>query len=442
MFFKKSFGRGGIKPYDYKEFTKYKKIENADIPNIAYIPVIQHFGSPAKIIVKIGQKVEEGQLIAESTGFISSNIHSSIPGTVIDIYEDFITTGNKSKIIVVELGGEFKKSGKNIELKDWRSLGKKEILKIIKNYGIVGLGGETFPTHVKLTIPEGKSVDTLIINGAESEPYTTCDYRIMIHYSEELLEGVSILENLLEIKNIFIGIENNKKDAIKRLRALSHGKYNIKIIPLRTRYPQGDEKQLIKAVTGRIIPVEKIPLEINTLVINVGTIIAIKEAIINDKPLIDRIVTVTGNGIAEPKNLKVKIGTLIKDVIEECGGLKANVKKVVVSGPLMGFSQMNLNAPVSKSCSSIIALTDEDYQEYDKNGICINCGRCVTSCAFGLMPAIINKYIQYKRFDELIDKGLMYCKECGSCSWICPARIPLVQNLRMAKDIVKKLKII
>ena len=197
MFFKKSFGRGGIKPYEYKEFTKYKKIENADIPNVAYIPINQHIGSPAKIIVRIGQKVEEGQLIAESTGLISSNIHSSIPGTVVDILEDYISSGIKSKIIVIELGGEFKKSGKNIELKDWRSLGKKEILKIIKEYGIVGLGGAAFPVHVKLSIPEGKSIDTLIINGAECEPYSTCDYRIMMDYSEELLEGISILENLV-----------------------------------------------------------------------------------------------------------------------------------------------------------------------------------------------------------------------------------------------------
>ena len=247
---------------------------------------------------------------------------------------------------------------------------------------------------------------------------------------------------LLEIKNIYIGIENNKKDAVKRLRALSHGKYNVKVVPLRTRYPQGDEKQLIKAITSRIIPVEKIPLEVNTVVCNVGTVIAIKEAIINDKPLIDRIITVTGNGVVEPKNLKVKIGTLIKEVIEECGGLKPNVKKVVAGGPLMGFSQMNLNSPVTKSCSSIIALTNEDYEEYNENGVCINCGRCVTSCAYGLMPTVINKYIKFKRYDEIIDKGLMYCKECGCCSWICPARIPLVQNLRMAKDTVKKLKLI
>ena len=442
MFFRKSFGSGGIHPEEYKHLTCRKEIENADVPNIAYIPVSQHIGSPAKIKVAVGQKVEEGQLIAESTGFISANIHSSIPGTVIEIQESFISTGSKSQIIVIEMGGTFKKSGKNIQLADWRSLRKKELLEIIKDSGIVGLGGATFPTHVKLTIPEGKVVDTLIINGAECEPFLTGDHRLMIDRSEDLLEGVNILESILEVKNIYIGIESNKKDAIKRLRALCLNKYNIKIVPLRTRYPQGDEKQLIKAITGRIVPVEKIPLEVKTVVCNVSTAVAIKEAVVNDKPLIDRVVTVTGSGVVEPKNLKVKIGTPIREVIEQCGGLKPNIKKIVIGGPMMGFSQMDLNTPVTKGCSGILAITKEEYEEYSTDGICINCGRCISSCAFGLMPTNLNKYIKYKRYDDALKSGLMYCKECGCCSWSCPARIPLVQNIKMGKDLAKKLKLI
>ncbi len=442
MFFKKSFGFGGIKPEECKELTYYKKIENADVPNIAYIPVIQHIGSPSKIIIKVGQKIDEGQLIAEATGFISSNIHSSIPGTVIEIKEDFISTGVRSKIVVIEMGGVFKKSGKSIQLADWRSLSKKSILNIIRESGIVGLGGATFPAHVKLTVPEGKSIDTLIINGAECDPFVTCDHRLMIDYSEELLEGIEIINTILEAKNVYIGIESNKKDAIKRLKALCLNRYDLKIVPLRIRYPQGDERQIIKAITGRIVPVEKLPFDINCVVFNVSTAIAIKEAVVNDKPLIDRVVTVTGSGIVVPRNLKVKIGTPIREVIEECGGLKPNVKKIIVGGPMMGFAQMNLDVPVTKNCSSIIALTDEEYEEYKQDATCINCGRCIIACAYGLMPAVLNKYIKYKKYSESINEGLMYCKECGGCSWACPARIPLVQNLKMAKDISKKLKLI
>ncbi len=442
MFFKKSFGFGGIKPEECKELTYYKKIENADVPNIAYIPVIQHIGSPSKIIIKVGQKIDEGQLIAEATGFISSNIHSSIPGTVIEIKEDFISTGVRSKIVVIEMGGVFKKSGKSIQLADWRSLSKKSILNIIRESGIVGLGGATFPAHVKLTVPEGKSIDTLIINGAECDPFVTCDHRLMIDYSEELLEGIEIINTILEAKNVYIGIESNKKDAIKRLKALCLNRYDLKIVPLRIRYPQGDERQIIKAITGRIVPVEKLPFDINCVVFNVSTAIAIKEAVVNDKPLIDRVVTVTGSGIVVPRNLKVKIGTPIREVIEECGGLKPNVKKIIVGGPMMGFAQMNLDVKDTKNCSSIIALTDEEYEEYKQDATCINCGRCIIACAYGLMPAVLNKYIKYKKYSESINEGLMYCKECGGCSWACPARIPLVQNLKMAKDISKKLKLI
>jgi Na+-translocating ferredoxin:NAD+ oxidoreductase subunit C len=440
--FKKSFGRGGIRPYDYKELTRDKKIENAYMPNLAYIPVIQRSGENAKITVKIGQKVEEGELIAEASGNISANIHSSIPGKIVDITEIYISSGIKSQVIVVELGGEFKKSGKETAIKDWRTLGKKEIHRIIREYGIVGLGGAVFPTHIKLSVPDGKKIETLLINGSECEPYNTSDSRLMLDYSEDILEGISILEYILEPVKIYLGIEVNKKNAIRRLRELAHGKYNVKIVPLKTKYPQGDERHILRAVTGKVLPFGNIPVDLNALVINTGTVVAIKEAVINDKPLIDRVVTITGDGIENPKNLKVKIGTPVKDVIEECGGLKKNVKKVVVGGAMMGFSQMDLNAPVTKECTSIIAVAEENYEKYDDNGVCINCGRCIGGCAYGLMPVVINRYIKYKRFKDAVNSGLVYCKECGACSWVCPAKIPLVQNFRMAKDVSDKLKIV
>ena len=442
MLKEKSFGYSGIHPEEYKSLSCYKKIENADIPNIAYIPVSQHIGCPAEIIVKQGQKVEEGQLIAKANSFISANVHSSIPGEVLGIEEKYMSLGKKSKVVVIELAGEFKKSGKNIKLVDWRSLKKDELLKIIEDSGIVGLGGAAFPTHVKLTIPKGKKVDTFIINGAECEPFITCDHRLMIDKSEDFLEGICIINKILEAKNVYIGIESNKKDAIKRIKTLWLNRYKIKIIPLKTKYPQGDEKQVIKAITKRIVPVEKIPLEVGVVVCNVSTVVAIKEAVVNDKPLVERVVTVSGSGIVEPKNLKVKIGTLVSEVIEECGGLKPGIKKIVIGGPMMGFSQMSLDIPVTKGFSAILAFTNVEYEEYKTNATCINCGKCITACAYGLMPTLLNKYIKYKRYNEVLESGLMYCKECGACAWVCPARIPLVQNFKMAKDITCKLNIV
>ena len=316
MGFGKTFGVNGIHPEEFKYLTSHKKIESADIPTLAYIPVSQHIGSPAKIIVEVGQMVEEGQLIAVADGLISANVHASIPGKVIAIEERFISIGRKSKIIVIELDGEFQKTGKQIHLSDWHSLSKDYILKVIKDSGIVGLGGATFSTYVKLNVPQGKKVDTIIINGTECEPFITCDHRLMIDKSEELLEGISIIASLFDKPTVYIGIENNKKDAIKRLKTLCHNRYPIKIVPLKTKYPQGDEKQLIKSITGRVVKVDKLPIDSGVVVVNVSTAFAIKEAVVNDKPLIDRFVTVTGSGVKKPRNLRVKIGTLIKDLIE------------------------------------------------------------------------------------------------------------------------------
>ncbi len=441
MFFEKGFGHTGIHPESFKGFTKNRKIESADIPNRAYIPVSQHIGAPAEIIVTVGQKVEEGELIAKAPGFVSGNIHSSIPGTVVAIEELYLNIGRKSKVIVIELEGEFKKSGKQLIITDWRSLPKEAISSKIQEYGIVGLGGATFPSHVKFVIPQNKKVDYFLINGAECEPFITSDHRIMIDKSEDFLEGVEIIKKVLDAGKVCIGIESNKKDAIKRLKALCHNKYDIQIVPLKVKYPQGDEKQLIKAITGRIVPVDKIPLEVGVVVSNVSTILAVAEAIIYDKPLIERVVTVTGQGIVEPKNLKVKVGTLLKEIIEECGGLKPNVKKIIIGGPMMGFSQMNLDVPITKGCSAVIALTEEETGSYEKNGTCINCGKCINACAFGLMPTLLNRYLKNDLFEKSLKYGLLYCKECGSCAWVCPARIPLVQVFRTGKELARKLVI-
>lgn len=429
----------GVHPHEYKELSNTKKIESADVPNLAYIPVSQHIGKPAKIIVKAGDVVEEGQLIAEGDGFISANVHTSIPGKVVGVEEVYISMGRKVQAIVIQMEGYFHKSGKNMQLVDWFSLEKEKLLSIVRDAGIVGLGGATFPTHVKLSIPEGKSIDTLVINAAECEPFLTCDHRLLMDKSEELLEGVAIINKILDVPNVYIGIENNKGDAIRRLRALCENRYKFKIVPLHVKYPQGDEKQLIKALTGRVVPVETLPLEVGVVVVNTATTVAIRDAVVLSKPLIERVVTVTGHGIANPKNLKVKIGTPIGNVIEECGGLKDNVAKVVIGGPMMGFSQMDLKTPVTKGTSGILCLTDKECGGFKSGATCINCGRCIEACSFGLMPTVMNRFIQYKRYDDASRQGIMYCKECGACSWNCPAKIPLVQNFRLGKDFVRKL---
>lgn len=439
MLLSKSFGLKGIHPDDNKHSTNRKAIENADVPNTAYIPISQHIGKPATIIVKPGEIVEEGQILAIGDGFVSSNVHASIPGTVKGIEEIYIGNGKKTQAVVIELGGEFIKSGRIIQLNDWKSMRKEALLQKIQEAGIVGLGGATFPLHVKLTIPPDKKLDTLIINGAECEPYLSCDHRLLLEKTEGFLQGIAIINKILDVPNIYIGIENNKRDAIKRLKILCSNRYPYKIIPLKVKYPQGDEKQLIKAITGRIVPIGKLPVDLEVIVINVSSTIAVKEAIINDKPLIERVVTVAGNGIREPKNLIVKIGTPIRDIIEECGGLTDNINKIVIGGPMMGFAQKDLNTPVTKNTSGILCLTNEEGSKFKKETICINCGKCIFACSFGLMPTLLSKYVEFKSYDKAYEAGILTCKECGACAWICPAKIPLVQHLKFGKNMVNKL---
>ena len=306
--------------------------------------------------MEVGDFVEEGQVIALGDGFISSNVHASIPGKVIEIKDGYLSNGRKSKMIAIELKGEFRKSGKNIILSDYLSATKEALIAKIRDSGIVGMGGATFPAYVKLTVPEGKRISSLLINAAECEPYLTCDHRLLLEKTEAFLEGISIINKILEAPVVLIGVENNKKDAIKRLKALCENRYNFSVVPLKVKYPQGDEKQLIKALTGKTLPIGSLPSDIGVAVFNVSTVIAIKEAIVNDKPLIERVVTISGPGVHNPRNLIVKIGTPISEVIEECGGLKDNVKKVVIGGPMMGFAQMSLDVPVTKDTSGIICF--------------------------------------------------------------------------------------
>ena len=429
---------GGIHPHDSKHYTKSLPIQNADIPARAVIPIIQHIGGPAEICVEIGQVVAECDIIAKATGYVSTNIHASIPGKVVEIRDIYVYNGLKSQAVVIEMSGEFNKSGKVLENIDWLSLTKKEMLDKIQEKGVVGLGGATFPTHVKLNVPEEKKIDTLIINGAECEPFLTCDYRLMLDKAEELLLGVSIIQKILEVENVVVGIENNKMDCIQKLSALCLEQYAFQIVPLKVKYPQGDEKQLIRSILNRNVPDGGLPMDIGVVVCNIGTVLAVKEAIVNNKSLIDRVVTISGSGIKSPKNLKAKIGTPISVLIDECGGLKDETEKIIVGGPMMGFTQMDTSCPVTKGCSGILAFTKKELRIYKSKAVCISCGRCINACPFGLEPTRLFKFVENKLYQEAQDHYLKSCKECGCCSYVCPARIPLVQYMRLGKAMLPR----
>lgn len=440
MFLSKTFGMRGIKPDDRKFPINRKNIESADIPNIAYIPVCQHYGTPAKIIVKPGDVVEEGQLIAVADGDVSANVHASIPGVVKGIKQVYIGNGKKSDAIVIELGGSFSKSGKIIQLNDWLSMTKEDLLERITEAGIVGHGGSAFPEGKKLEYALKNGTSTLIINGAESEPYLTCDHRLLLEKTEGILVGTQIINKILEAKNVYIAVENNKRDAIKRLKVLCANRFSYKTVGLKVKYPQGNEHQLVKFVIGKVIPGDKKVQDYGITVVNVATLIAIKNAVINDKPMIERVVTVSGSGILHPKNLIVRIGTPIGDIIEECGGFTGKIAKVVIGGPMRGYAQKDLETPITKDVSGIICITNEESSHFKKNGICINCGKCVSACAEGLMPSLLVKYISYKHYDLACENGLNNCKECGACAWVCPAKIPLVQQIQFGKNLCQNQK--
>ena len=434
----KTFPRGGVHPSDRKSKTEHLSIHNAIIPSTFTVPLLQHLGSPAELAVDAGQTVREGMLIGRATGYVSSPVHSPIPGLVKEIGSIHLPNGVRSQTVVIELQGEFDRLGKPQERFDWETMEAKEILGLISEMGVVGLGGATFPTHVKLSIPRGTVIDTFIVDGVECEPYLTADHRIMLEKPDEIITGIRIVRKILGVERVFIGIEENKPDAIEVMSAAAAGSgLPVEVVPLHLKYPQGDEKQLIKALTGREVPSGGLPLNVGTVVNNVGTLIAIYEAVVFRKPLIERVLTVSGGAVANPMNLKVRIGTPIGQVIEECGGLTSQPERIVVGGPMMGFSLYDLETPVTKGTSGILALTPREVRSAATTA-CLSCGKCVAACPFGLNPTRLFKMIDHQEYDSAMADGLMDCKECGCCSFVCPAHIPLVQGMKLGKTIARK----
>ncbi len=426
----------GIHPEYHKDLASGKSIVEAKLPQRIVIPLSQHIGAPAKAEVNIGDEVKRGQVLGVTTGFVSSPVHSSISGKVIAI-ADFPTPGGKMvPSIVIESDGK-DEAIEFTENPDYMNLSADEIRNIIKDAGIVGLGGAAFPTNVKLSPPKEKKIDTVLINGAECEPYLTADHRLMVESPKEVVEGLKILMKTLGVKEGHIGIEENKQDAIDAMKSAVAGESNIKVHALEIKYPQGAEKMLIKAIKGKEVPTKGLPMDVGVVVQNVGTALAIYEAACYGKPLYERVVTVTGNGINEPANMMVRIGTLFSDVIEQCGGLVEGAVKVISGGPMMGFAQWTLDVPVIKGTSGILVLSEEEYVSADDYSACIRCGSCLDVCPMGLNPSQLSILSEKGFYEETKEYNLFDCFECGSCAYVCPAKRPMVQFMRLAKSQVK-----
>jgi len=435
----KTFPKGGVHPPENK-ISANRPIEALPLPSKVSILVSQHIGAPATILVAKGDKVKVGQLIAQSSGFVSANIHSSVSGTVESLDAVMDSSGYKRTAITITVeGDEWEESiDRSKDLNKTISLSAEEIIKKISASGIVGLGGATFPSHVKLSIPAGKKAEVLIINGVECEPYLTSDHRLMLEKGHELMVGIQILMRALNVDKAFIGIENNKPDAIAHLQSLETEYPGIKVQALKVKYPQGGEKQLIKSITNREVPSGGLPIDIGAVVHNVGTAFAVYEAVQKNKPLFERVVTVTGKELAKPSNFVVRIGTPISSLIDAAGGFPEDTGKVVNGGPMMGKALSDTNVPVTKGTSGVIVFKETDSKR-KAEGACIRCAKCVSACPMGLEPFLLIKLSQRMMYDRLETERIMDCMECGSCSFGCPANLPLLDYIRLGKGEVGKI---
>lgn len=430
----RTFNKGGIHPPGHK-LSADRKTEAMPVPAKVIIPLSQSLGAPSKIAIQKGDQVKVGQLIARGEAFISSNVHSSVSGKVSRIEEVIDASGYRRPAVLIDVeGDEWEESiDRSPDLNGVITASPEEIIRKIYEMGVVGLGGATFPSHVKLRLPEGKKAENLIINGVECEPYLTADHRLMLERGEEMLVGIRLLMRALGVEKAFIGIENNKPDAIAHLQQLCNGHSGIEVVPLKVKYPQGGEKQLIKAITGRETPSGKLPIEVGCVVSNAGTAVAVYEAIQKNRPLIDRIVTVTGKELARPSNLKVRIGTPISSLIEYAGGLPEDTGKVIVGGPMMGKAVHSLDVPVVKGTSGILLMPGSESKRMAAQN-CIRCGRCISVCPMGLEPVLLAQLSENGLFERAEKERIMDCIECGSCHYTCPAGRPLLDYIRLGKN--------
>jgi electron transport complex protein RnfC len=426
---------GGVHPHDYKEFSKDAKIETLSTPKIVRVPLSQHIGAPAKVIVKKGDDVVAFQKIAEPAGFVSIPMHSPISGKVTAIGDFLHPNGTLQAAIEITSDGE----EKQLELTDdanYMKLSKEEMKKRIAEAGICGMGGAGFPTHVKLSPPANKPIDTIILNGVECEPFLTSDYRLMLEEADQIIKGLEIIMAIVSAKKGYIGIEANKPDAIKLMQDKVRDKKNIEVVSLKIKYPQGAEKQLIYAATKRKVPNKGgLPMDVGVVVQNVGTAAAVYEAVRYQKPLVERIIAVTGNIVKNPKNFKAKVGTLYSDLVDACDGATQEIGKIISGGPMMGFAVPSLDASMTKGSSGLL-LFDEKMAKSNAESTCLRCARCVDVCPLNLLPSIMANAAKYEDWDQAEKAGVMDCMKCGTCAYVCPANIKLIQWIDIGKTSV------
>ncbi|MBR5470137.1 MAG: electron transport complex subunit RsxC [Paludibacteraceae bacterium] len=435
----KTFKIGGIHPEECK-LSAGVAIEKMPLPTQVAIPVAQHIGAPATVVVAKGDKVKVGTLIAQASGFVSANVHSSVSGVVAKVDNELDAFGNRRQVVVIDVEGDEWEEAIDLkgDFKRTFNLTSEEIIERIKNAGIVGLGGATFPTHVKLMPPPGKVAEVLIINAVECEPYLTSDHVLMLEYADEILTGVQLLMRAAKVNRAIIGIENNKKDAIALLQEKVSKLIGIEVCPLKMKYPQGSEKQLIDALIGRQVPSGALPIEVGAIVQNVGTAFAVYEAIVKNKPLVDRIVTVTGKSLATPKNVLARIGTPMSALIAYAGGMPDDTFKIIAGGPMMGRAIVNIEAPIQKGSSGVLLMSERESVRAEMDN-CIRCGKCVSVCCMGLQPYLLMSLVEKKMWQEAEQEAVYDCLECGSCSFTCPAHRPLLDYVRYGKATVMKI---
>ena len=431
--------RGGVHPPEHKELTENCAFEAMPFPEEIILPVSQHLGKDAIPQVKKGDDVIPGQLVAKAEGFISAPVHTSVAGKVLSLGKEITSTGFPKNAIVIKTNGTITSEKFQLSPLNPETISPDEIRARVAEAGIVGQGGAAFPTYVKLSPPKDKIIDVVILNGCECEPYLTRDYRLMIERTDDLISGLKLIMKALGVKRGVIGVEDNKPEAIKLLSDKIINEAGLEVITLKTKYPQGAEKMLIKAVTRKEVPPGKLPMDVGAVIQNIGTAIAIHDAVVKGEVLTTAALTVSGKGIKAPKNLLVPVGTPIQNVIDFCGGVTEDAVKIVVGGPMMGVAQFDLHAPVMKATSGILVLTKGEVAENPETP-CLRCGQCVAACPLNLMPTKLARYSQLQRYEDAEGADITVCMECGTCAYTCPANIPLVQWIRLGKQKVLEIQ--
>ena len=429
--------KGGVHPPYNKELAKDSPIKRPPLPKQVVVPLSQHIGAPCEPVVSVGDVVKEGQLIGKATSFVSAPIHSPVSGKVKKLEPVLHPLGKKLLSVTIDVQEENEKDYFEPMGDDPGSISPEKMLERVRDAGIVGLGGATFPTHVKLSPPKDKKIDTLILNGCECEPYLTADHRTMVERAGDVVLGARMIARILGVDRVIIAIEDNKPDAIDSIKKAADGK--IEVVSTKTKYPQGAEKMLIKAILNREVPSGGLPMDVGVVVSNVGTAVAVCEAVRDGKPLIERVVTVTGDGVKEPSNFIAKIGTPISFLVEQAGGIEGEIGKIIMGGPMMGIAQPSMDIPVIKGTSGILILQVKKYMTEDYRA-CIKCSFCVRVCPMNLLPSRLSLIGEAGKWELAEKYGVNDCIECGSCAYVCPSKRPIVQFIKTTKAKLREIK--